>query len=156
MKQAKTTLKANIRFSFDLCDQCKTHTPIVWRGPEWDNFSDAIKIRDRLMHPKLQGDMESPLDVSSAELIIIHKARNWFSSLLAKTFEELKAEVMIDRLSRPIFDDVSVEEFIMLAMEGSLKNHREKSPTIRKIIADGLSEAQVRKVRDEIHLPPTN
>ena len=43
-------------------------------GPEWSNFQDGVRTRNRTMHPKRSAD----LSLSSEEIQRVDKARDWY------------------------------------------------------------------------------
>jgi len=78
---ARISLSRNIRFAFAL--NRKAHNiadpfdaSIEW----WGCLKDAIKIRDRLTHPKWPGD----LDISGDEIIKVIKAKKGFEGELLR------------------------------------------------------------------------
>lgn len=80
-RPAKISLARNVRFAFMLKER-------VWVVPKkfdpsvewWSCFKKAIRIRDRLTHPKLPGD----LDVSPDELLTVIKAKRGFEEYLSQ------------------------------------------------------------------------
>jgi hypothetical protein len=74
-RRARLRLTDNIRFAFALqekalaCPQ-RFDASVEW----WASLKSAIKVRDRLMHPKLPGD----LDVSGEEIVAALKAYQGF------------------------------------------------------------------------------
>lgn len=78
---AKLSLARNIRFAIAL--NRKAHgvsTPFDASVEWWACLKEAIKIRDRLTHPKLPGD----LDVSASDIIVALKAREGFGDELLR------------------------------------------------------------------------
>lgn len=78
---AKVSLARNIRFA--LAINRKAHevdepfdASIEW----WSCLKEAIKVRDRLTHPKMPGD----LDVSGEEIVKVLKARRGFEQELLR------------------------------------------------------------------------
>lgn len=60
-----------------------SHCSADFGGAAYASFRDAIRARDRLMHPKLATDLE----VSQSDLAMVDLARDWFRAN-AKTFFE--------------------------------------------------------------------
>ena len=78
---AKISLARNIRFAFAL--NRKAHNvaePFDASVEWWSCLKDAIKIRDRLTHPKWPGD----LDVSGDEILKVVKAKSGFEEELLR------------------------------------------------------------------------
>jgi hypothetical protein len=77
---AKIPLEENIKFMFALLDRVHGTVPRLDTGKEWwSNFKKAIKIRDRLTHPKLPHD----LDMSGDDVMTIVSAEAGFRELLS-------------------------------------------------------------------------
>ena len=78
-QRAHIKLASNMRFAFALTEKAHGLEPRFDPSVEWwSNFQTSIKVRDRLMHPKLPGD----LDVSGGEIIAVLKAKKGFAELL--------------------------------------------------------------------------
>jgi hypothetical protein len=81
-RSARISLIRNVRFAILLHER-------VWITPNrfdpsigwWSNFKKAVRIRDRLTHPKLPGD----LDVSPDELITVMEAKRGFEDYLSQS-----------------------------------------------------------------------
>ena len=78
---AHINLTKNIKFAFNL--YCKAHrlnksfdAGLTW----WSDLKKAIKIRDRLMHPRSPAD----LDIEESEVITVISAVRGFEALLVK------------------------------------------------------------------------
>jgi len=61
---AKIPLETNIRFAFTLLAKASSAPTVDVSGPEWQSLQRAIKVRDRITHPKNISD----LIISDAEL----------------------------------------------------------------------------------------
>lgn len=80
-RNARISLARNVRFACMLNER-------VWLVPKkfdpsvewWSCFKMAIRIRDRLTHPKLPGD----LDVTGDELLTVIKAKRGFEDYLSQ------------------------------------------------------------------------
>lgn len=80
-RNARISLARNVRFAIMLKER-------VWQVPKkfdpsvewWSCFKAAIRIRDRLTHPKLPGD----LDVTPEELLTVMKAKRGFEEYLSQ------------------------------------------------------------------------
>lgn len=76
----KISLQENIQFTFKLADRAHKRptqtldTSKVW----WSDFKRAVKVRDRLMHPKLPND----LDISGDEVVLAIRVHHGFVDLL--------------------------------------------------------------------------
>lgn len=78
-RPARTKLPSNIRFAFMLSEKAHELPPQFDASAEWwFCLRESIKVRDRLMHPRMPGD----LDVSPEELIKALKAKNGFDRVL--------------------------------------------------------------------------
>lgn len=80
-KAARISLAKNVRFAIMLMErvwqlQKKFDPSVEWRSC----FKKAIRIRDRLTHPKLPGD----LDISPDELLTVIKAKRGFEEYLSQ------------------------------------------------------------------------
>lgn len=83
-RTARIPLARNIRFAFALTE--KAHKVPVQFDPSiewWSCLQDTVKVRNRLMHPKMPED----LDISPEELIKTIKAKNGFEELLMRYIE---------------------------------------------------------------------
>jgi hypothetical protein len=78
------------RFTFDICKRVYgIQSDIDYGGKGWDSFMKAIKIRDRLMHPK---SIES-LDVSEDEIGIVSDGLEWFIGAVQITMDGMHAHL---------------------------------------------------------------
>jgi hypothetical protein len=76
---AKISLSRNIRYALALNRRANRVTgPFDPNVPWWSHLRKAIRLRDRLTHPKMPGD----LDVSGEDLIDVMKAREGFEAEL--------------------------------------------------------------------------
>ncbi len=74
---AKISLSRNIRFALALNRKAhKVPEPFDASVEWWSCMKEAIRIRDRLTHPKLPGD----LDVSGDDIVKVLKAKNGFEA----------------------------------------------------------------------------
>jgi hypothetical protein len=72
-------LPSNVRFAFMLLEKAHELPPQFDASAEWwFCLRESIKVRDRLVHPRMPGD----LDVSSEERIKARKAKNGFDGVL--------------------------------------------------------------------------
>jgi hypothetical protein len=80
-KQMKISLEENMKFTFKLADRaCHKTTPTLDTSQKWwSDLKKAIKVRDRLMHPKFPRD----LDISPDELMLTFAVESGFRVLLA-------------------------------------------------------------------------
>lgn len=68
-------LPSNLTFAFDVCSR-----PFGFRyeidrsNQEWNKFQEAIKVRNRLTHPKTVEDLR----VSAADILCVAETANWF------------------------------------------------------------------------------
>jgi hypothetical protein len=78
---AKISLARNIRFALALNRKAhKVSEPFDPSVEWWSCLKEAIKIRDRLIHPKWPGD----LDVSGKEIVKVLKAKQGFEEELLR------------------------------------------------------------------------
>ena len=75
VKTAKITLKSNLKFTFaSWAKALGTKSKLDLSDEGWQNFQAALKVRDRLMHPKRASD----LDVTEEEIKSATAAYFWF------------------------------------------------------------------------------
>lgn len=87
-KPAKISLTKNIRFAFSVFAQANgiantLDASVGW----WAKLKEAIKVRDRLMHPRLPSD----LDVSPQEVLAAIQAKVGFDETLHSLLNASKA-----------------------------------------------------------------
>lgn len=86
---ANLKLASNIQFAFRMyAKYCGLRFPLPTSRSEWGDLRQAIRVRNRLMHPKA---LES-LDVTNSELEATRRATNWIDT---KWFE--LQELAIDK-----------------------------------------------------------
>jgi hypothetical protein len=74
-KVSYANITKNVRFAFkSLAHAYGIHYELKVDDAGWDNFRKALKIRDRLMHPKSSSD----LNVDDADVAAVDKAVGWF------------------------------------------------------------------------------
>jgi hypothetical protein len=76
---AKISLARNVRFAFAM--NRKAHGVEESFDPSagwWSHFREAVRIRDRLTHPKMPGD----LDISGDDIVKVLKAKRGFEQEL--------------------------------------------------------------------------
>ncbi|MCA0354702.1 MAG: hypothetical protein LCH85_22135 [Chloroflexi bacterium] len=54
----------------------------------WRNFRDAIKIRNRITHPKVSDD----ITITEDEVLLIKDVRKWFSTIYQELYNKTQAE----------------------------------------------------------------
>jgi hypothetical protein len=80
-RDAKIPLEANIRFAFKLLAKAGSASTLLdVSGLEWQSLQRAIKVRDRITHPKNISD----LTISDAELSDVMIGFNWFMASRVK------------------------------------------------------------------------
>jgi len=86
-RPAKIRLEENVKFTFALLDRVhRVEKPALDTSERWwSNFKTAIRVRDRLAHPRLPAD----LDISSDELLAVVSAEGGFRELTG-SYRELK------------------------------------------------------------------
>jgi hypothetical protein len=86
-RAAKISLETNIRFAFKLLAKA-TEAPTVLdvSGPEWRSLQRAIKVRDRITHPKNISD----LTISDEELADVMIGFKWFMASHRKLGDDLR------------------------------------------------------------------
>jgi hypothetical protein len=78
-RPAQIRLTQNIRFAFNLLARANQIEPLFDPSSKWWScLRKAIKVRDRLMHPRMPGD----LDISTDELLAVMDAKDGFEKLL--------------------------------------------------------------------------
>lgn len=79
-RRAHLPLKANLRFAFQVTARAFSVSYSFPAGDVgFEEFQRAIRVRDRLTHPKTLGDLE----VSSSELTEVRSAFRWYMSTSA-------------------------------------------------------------------------
>jgi hypothetical protein len=74
---AKISLAKNVRFALAMNRKARgISEPFDASVEWWSCFKRAIKVRDRLTHPKLPGD----LDVSGEDIVAVLKAKEGFEA----------------------------------------------------------------------------
>jgi len=85
-RAAHISLSRNIRFAFALNDKARRRLSQFDASVEWWScLKEAIKVRDRLTHPKMPDD----LDVTPDELLKVIKAKNGFEKELFRNHPEV-------------------------------------------------------------------
>jgi len=80
-RPARIRLPGNIRFAFSLLERSERLDPEFSSSKEWwSALRSTIKVRNRLTHPQLPGD----LDISGDEIVGALKAKQGFDDVLAK------------------------------------------------------------------------
>ena len=80
-RAAKISLETNIRFTFKLLVKAsKAPLALDISGPQWQSLQRAIKVRDRITHPKNISD----LTISDAEFPDVIVGFKWLVASLAK------------------------------------------------------------------------
>lgn len=84
----KISLQENVRFTFKLMDRAhKKPTQTLDTGKAWwFDFKKAVKVRDRLMHPKLPED----LDISGDEVVLAIRVHDGFGELM-RSYDEYRS-----------------------------------------------------------------
>lgn len=84
VNKAKIRLAANLHFALEMLVR-GTSLPahIEKQGEGWQAFREALRVRDRLMHPKTITDLE----VSDQELLQAERGRVWFLETLAENMK---------------------------------------------------------------------
>jgi hypothetical protein len=81
--KAKISLRTNLQFAFEMFRKAsRSAFSLQTNGHQWECFLKAIKIRDRLTHPKTVQD----LIVTDAEMSVITKAFTWHITQTSKSF----------------------------------------------------------------------
>jgi len=80
IRPAKLTLKRNLKFTFSsFAKAWRTRDRLELSGAGWQDFRSALRVRDRLMHPKSIAD----LDVSDEEIRAVNHTSVWFIGIYA-------------------------------------------------------------------------
>jgi hypothetical protein len=75
IRRTKISLEANLRFAFKLLAKaCSVPFELDLSGSEWPSFRRAIKIRDRITHPKSVSD----LNISDEDANDVSEGFGWF------------------------------------------------------------------------------
>jgi hypothetical protein len=89
-RRAKISLEANLRFGFKLLGKAGyVPSELDVSGPEWQSFKRAIKIRDRITHPKSVDD----LNISDEDYKDVSAGFGWVLISYTKLFTEVLLKV---------------------------------------------------------------
>jgi hypothetical protein len=89
-RAAKIPLETNIRFAFKLLAKAgNAPTVLDVSGPEWQSLQRAIRVRDRITHPRSISD----LTISDAELSDVVTGFRWFVVSQLKLKDDLEASL---------------------------------------------------------------
>ena len=84
-RSAHICLADNVRFAFNLQERaCGMNSKFDANQSWWSDFRSSIRVRDRLTHPKMPGD----LDVDGDEIIRAQRAYNGFNKQLQEYGKE--------------------------------------------------------------------
>ena len=84
--KAKLRLSDNVKFAFRLMAQSGFSSyPLDTESVGWNQFIEAVKVRDRLMHPKVPSDFT----VTDLELAQTEAASLWFLNNVGALFDSL-------------------------------------------------------------------
>jgi hypothetical protein len=92
-RSAHLKLASNIRFAFRLLD--RAHGGTLGFDPSarwWSDLMTSIRVRDRLMHPKMPGD----LDISGDELTAALRAMSGFELMLYKVMDGVEPSALAE------------------------------------------------------------
>jgi len=78
-RSAKIRLTQNVRFAFNLLEKVSGRPSTFDPSEEWWScFRETIRVRDRLMHPRLPED----IDISGSDIVNALNAKKGFDSVL--------------------------------------------------------------------------
>lgn len=72
-------LRDNIRFTVHIVNSLYSEYSVNYSEPGWQSLMESMKVRDRLMHPKAESDLE----VTSEELKQALDGVVWFANLIS-------------------------------------------------------------------------
>jgi hypothetical protein len=97
-KSARISLAKNIRFAFRSFAKAESVEFEIAVGEDgWELLRRAIRIRDRLMHPKNMIDLE----ITDKELQLIDQATSWWGGQLSKMLKTVMASGESKRRGAP-------------------------------------------------------
>ncbi len=83
-RSAKLRLAQNVRFAFNLLEKASGQPTALDPSQEWwFCFREAIRVRDRLMHPRFAED----IDITGVDIVNALKAKAGFDSVLLAKIE---------------------------------------------------------------------
>jgi len=84
IRPARLDLLRNVRFAFNAFFRIihMSDSPLDASARGWSTFRDAMRVRNRLMHPKKPGDIA----VSTDEALLVNQAYVWFHELFLAGF----------------------------------------------------------------------
>ena len=91
-RRQKMSFKNRFAFSVRAYAEIVQCTDSLFSDSSWQRLQDALKVRDRLTHPKQSSD----LVVSDGDVNACLEGYAWFANLMTKTFKE-SAATMIER-----------------------------------------------------------
>jgi hypothetical protein len=93
----KITLESNIRFAFKLFARAGyISTDLDVSGAEWQALKRAIKLRDRITHPKAISD----LTISNEEFNDVFTSFGWLTISFVKQFTEIANKALVTEKAR--------------------------------------------------------
>jgi hypothetical protein len=105
----------NVRFTFRVSAKCiGSSFNLNVNGQGWDNLRKAVKVRDRLMHPKEVLDLE----VSDAEINTTKAAFEWF--FISYTLSSHYTQKAIQAKTSASFEDIENLNTTIQRMEADL------------------------------------
>jgi len=85
VQQRFVPLDQNIRFIVKVCfHEEDVVQRIDFGGSDWANFREAMRMRNRLAHPKRSHEM----DVSDSELVVMKRAYGWVWATMLRLFSD--------------------------------------------------------------------
>jgi hypothetical protein len=92
-RPARLRLAQNVRFAFKLLEKL-SGMPTRFNSSDewWQCFKRAIRVRDRLMHPRMAED----IDIGGNEILDVLKARNGFNYVLMAGLDDKDSESVPD------------------------------------------------------------
>lgn len=113
MDSQNIPLMLNIKFTFNLFHKVfETRRKVNFNGQGFDAFAKAIKIRNRITHPKTANDLK----ISEENFQIVHHAHLWFeSNSMAMLWMSMNKQTKC--VKDKAGDSPSVEEKLVIAMK---------------------------------------
>ena len=95
-RSARIRLGQNVRFAFSLLEKASGRPSTFDPSDEWWScFRETVRVRDRLMHPRMPED----IDISGSDIVNALNARRGFDSVLLTEIERDAERTRIDCVS---------------------------------------------------------
>ena len=124
--------KTNFRFAYKMVDRVFKTTCAPNYGEirqEWDDLQSAVKIRNRITHPKIGIN----LDISDDELEVLVRSGQWFVDFTGEVFSQIgdtmeRNQIALVQSSEPLLEKALADMAKLLRAYDSQHNDEESHP----------------------------